>query len=60
MEKIEEIMISYFKKEVQDIMEPWFEAVKDSEASFKNRSSAAAFLNLVKKRKNTESIFLWT
>ena len=30
-------------------MEPWFEAVKDSEANLKNRSSAAAFLNLVRK-----------
>lgn len=49
MEKIEEIMTSYFKKEVQEIMEPWFEAVKDSEANLKNRSSAVAFLNLVKK-----------
>lgn len=49
MEKIEEIIISYFKKEVQEIMEPWFEAVKDSEASLKKKSSAAAFLNLVKK-----------
>ena len=29
MEKIEEIIVSYFKKEVQEIMEPWFEAVKD-------------------------------
>ena len=49
MEKIEEIIVSYFKKEVQEIMEPWFEAVKDSEANLKNRSSAAAFLNLVRK-----------
>lgn len=49
IEKIEEIMTSYFRKEVQEIMEPWFEAVKDSEASLKNRSSASAFLNLVKK-----------
>ena len=49
MEKIEEIMTSYFKKEVQEIMEPWFRAVKDSQASFKNRSSALVFLNLVKK-----------
>ena len=49
MEKIEDIMTSYFKKEVQEIMEPWFEAVKDSEANLKNRSSALVFLNLVKK-----------
>ena len=49
MEKIEEIIVSYFKKEVQEIMEPWFEAVKDGEANLKNRSSAVAFLNLVKK-----------
>lgn len=49
IEKIEEIIVSYFKKEVQEIMEPWFEAVKDSEANLKNRSSALVFLNLVKK-----------
>ena len=49
MEKIEEIMTSYFKKEVQEIMEPWFEAVKDSEADLKERSSALVFFNLVKK-----------
>ena len=49
-------------------MEPWFEAVKDSplrhssneasEANLKNRSSALVFFNLVKKRRNTASIFL--
>ena len=54
-------MTSYFKKEVQEIMEPWFEAVKDSplrhssneasEANLKDRSSALVFLNLVKRRK---------
>lgn len=49
MEKIEEIIISYFKKEVQEIMEPWFDAAKDINAGFKNRSSALAFLKLVKK-----------
>ena len=67
MEKIEEIIVSYFKKEVREIMEPWFESVKysplrhsSSEANLKNRSSAVVFLNLVKKRKNTEFISLWT
>lgn len=49
MEKIEEIIISYFKKEVQEIVEPWFDATKDNKADLKNRSSAMAFLKLVKK-----------
>ncbi len=47
--KIEEVIVSRFKKEVQEIMEPWFNAVKDGGASLKSRSSALVFLNLVKK-----------
>ena len=41
-------------------MEPWFEAVKDSEASFKKQVFRRGFLEFGQKRKNTESIFLWT
>lgn len=49
VEKIEIIIISYFKDEVQKIMEPWFDAAKSGEVGLKNRSSAMVFLNLVKK-----------
>ena len=46
-EKIEEIIVSDFKKEVREIMEPWFGAVKDDKANYKNKSAAMVFLNLV-------------
>ena len=59
MEKMEEIIISDFKKEVREIMEPWFGAVEDgplrqssgeaSQANYKDKSAALAFLNLVRK-----------
>jgi len=49
MEKIEEIIISDFKKEVREIMEPWFGAVKDGQANYKDKSAALAFLRLVRK-----------
>ena len=49
VEKIEEIIISRFKIEVQEIMRPWFEAEKDDKADLKNRSSSLVFLKLVKK-----------
>ena len=49
MEKIEEIIISDFKKEVREIMEPWFGAIKDGQANYKDKSAALAFLRLVRK-----------
>ena len=59
MEKIEEIIISDFKKEVREIMEPWFGAIKDgplrqgsseaSQTNYKDKSAALAFLRLVRK-----------
>src|SRR3989339_426374 len=59
MEKIEEIIISDFKKEVREIMEPWFGAIKDgplrqgsseaSQTNYKDKSAAMVFLRLVKK-----------
>src|SRR3989344_4710751 len=49
MEKIEEIIISDFKKEVREIMEPWFGAIKEGQANYKDKSAALAFLRLVKK-----------
>jgi len=59
MEKIEEIIISDFKKEVREIMEPWFGAIKDdplrqssseaSQANYKDKSAALVFFNLVRK-----------
>ena len=49
MEKIEEIIISDFKKEVREIMEPWFGAIKDGKANYKDKSAALAFLRLVRK-----------
>jgi len=49
MEKIEEIIVSDFKKEVREIMEPWFGAIKDGKANYKDKSAALVFLNLVRK-----------
>jgi len=59
MEKMEEIIVSDFKKEVREIMEPWFVATKDgplrqssseaSQANYKDKSAAMAFLRLVGK-----------
>ena len=59
MEKMEEIIISDFKKEVREIMEPGFVATKDgplrqssseaSQANYKDKSAAMAFLRLVGK-----------
>src|SRR3989339_1875149 len=47
MEKMEEIIISDFKKEVREIMEPWFGAIKDGKANYKDKSAALFFLRLV-------------
>src|SRR3989344_3568520 len=49
MEKIEEIIVSDFKKEVREIIEPWFGAIKDGKANYKDKSAALVFLNLVRK-----------
>src|SRR3989338_6685486 len=49
MEKMEEIIISDFKKEVREIMEPWFGAIKDGKANYKDKSAALFFLRLVRK-----------
>ena len=49
MEKIEEIIVSYFKKEVQEIMEPWFESGKRQRSKLEKQVFRFGFLEFGQK-----------